>query len=66
MACGSARHRGVRSGLGVEPRADQEISLGRDDDRAFQAVCAELPEDIEPVRLYSSYLTSFTINTGKE
>lgn len=37
-----------------------------DDDRAFQMVCAELPASIETVRLYSSYLTNFTINTGRE
>jgi adenine-specific DNA-methyltransferase len=37
-----------------------------DDDRAYQAVCSELPVHVEPVRLYESYLTSFTINTGKE
>ncbi len=37
-----------------------------DDDRAFQMVCAELPAGIETVRLYSSYLTNFTINTGRE
>jgi adenine-specific DNA-methyltransferase len=37
-----------------------------DDDRAYQMVCAELPAHIQPVRLYESYLTSFTINTGKE
>ncbi|HNP36968.1 MAG TPA: DNA methyltransferase [Woeseiaceae bacterium] len=40
--------------------------LVTDDDRAYQAVCAELPTQVEPVRLYESYLTSFTINTGKE
>ncbi len=37
-----------------------------DDDRAYQSVCKTLPSDVEPVRLYASYLTSFTINTGKE
>jgi len=37
-----------------------------DDDRAFQMVCAELPTGVEAVRLYSSYLTNFTINTGRE
>jgi len=37
-----------------------------DDDRAFQMVCAELPAGVEAVRLYSSYLTNFTINTGRE
>jgi adenine-specific DNA-methyltransferase len=37
-----------------------------DDDRAFQMVCTELPAGVEAVRLYSSYLTNFTINTGRE
>ena len=37
-----------------------------DDDRGFQMVCGELPTRVEPVRLYESYLTNFTINTGRE
>lgn len=37
-----------------------------DDDRGFQAVCAELPGRVEAVRLYESYLTNFVINTGRE
>ncbi|WP_067949619.1 DNA methyltransferase [Agromyces sp. NDB4Y10] len=37
-----------------------------DDDRPFQMVCSELPPHVEPVRLYESYLTNFTINTGRE
>lgn len=37
-----------------------------DDDRGFQTVCGELPPDIEAVRLYESYLTNFTINTGRD
>ncbi|MDE0629377.1 MAG: DNA methyltransferase [Bryobacterales bacterium] len=36
-----------------------------DDDRGFQAVCGELPGPVEAVRLYESYLTNFTINTGR-
>ena len=36
-----------------------------DDDRRFQTVCAALPEQVEPVRLYESYLANFEINTGK-
>lgn len=36
-----------------------------DDDRAYQMVCGEMPSHVEPVRLYSSYLDNFTINTGK-
>ena len=37
-----------------------------DDDRRFQMVCAGLPERVEPVRLYESYLRNFEINTGRE
>ncbi len=37
-----------------------------DDDRGFQMVCGELPARTEAVRLYESYLTNFTINTGRE
>jgi adenine-specific DNA-methyltransferase len=37
-----------------------------DDDRAYQSVCSELPAQVEPVRLYESYLTSFSINTGED
>jgi adenine-specific DNA-methyltransferase len=37
-----------------------------DDERGFQMVCAELPPRVEAVRLYESYLTNFTINTGRE
>nr|WP_246298540.1 DNA methyltransferase [Nocardioides panaciterrulae] len=37
-----------------------------DDDRSYQMVCSDLPAHVEPVRLYESYLTNFTINTGRE
>ena len=37
-----------------------------DDDRGFQMVCGELPARVEAVRLYESYLTNFTIHTGRE
>jgi len=37
-----------------------------DDDRGFAAVCRDLPADVEAVRLYASYLTNFTINTGRD
>ena len=37
-----------------------------DDDHGFQVVCGELPTRVEAVRLYESYLTNFTINTGRE
>ncbi|MGQ4534590.1 site-specific DNA-methyltransferase [Dermabacteraceae bacterium P13115] len=36
-----------------------------DDDAVFQMACRRLPEDVEPVRLYSSYLQNFEINRGR-
>lgn len=33
-------------------------------DAVFSQVAAELPPEVEPVRLYDDYLTSFTINTA--
>lgn len=44
----------------------QMVFVVTDDDRAFQMVCAELPAGVDSVRLYSSYLTNFAINTGRE
>ena len=35
-----------------------------DSDAVFQQVVAELPDTVDPVRLYESYLRSFAINTG--
>jgi adenine-specific DNA-methyltransferase len=35
-----------------------------DDDRRFQATARRLPERIEPVRLYESYLTNFSFANG--
>jgi adenine-specific DNA-methyltransferase len=35
-----------------------------DSEAVFQRVVAELPDDVDPVRLYESYLNSFAINTG--
>jgi adenine-specific DNA-methyltransferase len=37
-----------------------------DDDRSYQMVCSELPVHVEPVRLYESYLTNFSINRNSE
>ena len=36
-----------------------------DDDRGFQMVGSELPARVEAVRLYESYLSNFTINSGR-
>lgn len=42
------------------------VFIVTDDDRGFQAVCGELPARVEGVCLYESYLTNFTLNTGRE
>ena len=52
------------------PAVDQAQSVHvvfivTDDDSGFQMVCSELPPRVEAVRLYESYLTNFTINTGR-
>ena len=35
-----------------------------DDDRRFQALARQLPDGVEPVRLYESYLTNFSFTNG--
>lgn len=35
-----------------------------DDDRRFQALASRLPDGVEPVRLYESYLTNFSFTNG--
>ena len=37
-----------------------------DDERRFQAIARRVPEAIEPVRLYESYLTNFAFANGSE
>lgn len=36
-----------------------------DEDRLFEAVVRELPDHVEPVRLYQAYLQNFEIETGR-
>jgi len=36
-----------------------------DDERRFQAVAQQLPDGVEPVRLYESYLTNFRFSMGR-
>lgn len=36
-----------------------------DEDRLFEAVVRDLPEHVEPVRLYEAYLHNFEIETGR-
>jgi len=37
-----------------------------DDERRFQALARRLPERVEPVRLYESYLTNFAFANGDD
>lgn len=51
----------------VRKAADLRIAfIVTDDDRRFQAVARRLPEHVEPVRLYESYLTNFAFTNGGE
>lgn len=36
-----------------------------DDERRFQSITRELPDEVEPVRLYESYLTNFRFAMGR-
>lgn len=36
-----------------------------DDDRRFQALARRMPDGVEPVRLYESYLTNFSFTNGE-
>lgn len=36
-----------------------------DEDRLFEAIVSELPDSVEPVRLYESYLRNFEIEAGR-
>ena len=36
-----------------------------DDDRRFQSVARRLPDTVEPIRLYESYLTNFRFSMGR-
>ena len=36
-----------------------------DDDRRFQSIVRKLPDTVEPVRLYESYLTNFRFVAGR-
>ena len=49
----------------AEAKAVRIAFIVTDDDVGFQAVCGDLPARVEPVRLYESYLTNFTINAGR-
>jgi adenine-specific DNA-methyltransferase len=41
------------------------VYIVTDEDRLFEAVVRELPEHVEPVRLYEAYLRNFEMETGR-
>lgn len=41
------------------------VFIVTDDDRRFQAIARRLPDGVEPVRLYESYLTNFSFANGE-
>lgn len=41
------------------------VYIVTDEDRLFESVVRELPEQVEPVRLYEAYLRNFEIETGR-
>lgn len=50
----------------VEAKATIHIAfIVTDDDRRFQSVVRRLPNTVEPVRLYESYLTNFRFSFGQ-
>ncbi|MEH6540090.1 site-specific DNA-methyltransferase [Halopseudomonas sp.] len=49
-------------------KARESVSIAyivTDDDRRFQAVARHLPDSVEPVRLYESYLSNFRFSMGR-
>ena len=48
----------VRSGIRV-------AYVVTDDDRRFQSVARNLPNAVEPIRLYESYLSNFRFSLGR-
>ncbi|MCW9015714.1 MAG: hypothetical protein OQJ89_01985, partial [Kangiellaceae bacterium] len=40
------------------------VYIVSNDDRRFQSIARQLPDAVEPVRLYESYLNNFKISSG--
>jgi adenine-specific DNA-methyltransferase len=41
------------------------VFIVTDDERRFQTIIRSLPDTVEPVRLYESYLTNFRFSMGR-
>jgi adenine-specific DNA-methyltransferase len=50
----------------VESKTTVRIAyIVTDDDRRFQSIARRLPNTVEPIRLYESYLTNFRFSLGQ-
>lgn len=50
----------------VKAASDLKLAfIVTDDDRRFQAIANRLPNGVEPIRLYESYLTNFSFTNGE-
>ena len=49
----------------AEDDAVEMAFIVTDEDRLFEAIVAELPDHVEPVRLYEAYLRNFEIEAGR-
>lgn len=45
--------------------AVQMAFIVTDEDRLFTTLCRDLPDHVEPVRLYEAYLRNFEIESGR-
>jgi adenine-specific DNA-methyltransferase len=61
LDCATPFLRAMRKVVGVT-----SAYIVTDDDRQFQALARRLPDGVEPVRLYESYLTNFAFVNGDE
>jgi adenine-specific DNA-methyltransferase len=52
-------------GLLAAEQTASVVFIVTDEDRLFESVVRDLPQDVEPVRLYESYLRNFEIGSGR-
>lgn len=49
----------------IEQMGLEIVFIVMDEDRLFESIVRELPEQVEPVRLYEAYLRNFEIESGR-
>ena len=58
-------HRGLPQGRRRRTTTSRSRYIVTDEDRLFESVAQELPDHVEPVRLYEAYLRNFEIESGR-